>query len=490
MNNPYRTSGRFGVAWNNPGPNQLAWPRELEFGDTEPRDELFEQEFRETFEDRISWGMPKRADAVQQFIGTEHRDIADLGSGREPTTILYGERGERLSFGEVVALAGDHFETYEEMRDLALTPAGRAKIAWARWWALNLKKQKVPEPKADKDFVLERYYLLASRNVSHFSAGGTAFQTYTLWHGKAIASALQAGEQPSEQVWRIALTKEAFGLHFLTDMFSAGHVRMPRIAIRAWYQQHMAGDQLLRYMAKFLYDRLGQHNQLPMLAQIFQGTAKDTIKDGIVKLGGAAVRTISVGDIVSLALHDLDNRGLRVISEVNSDGKKIPGGHRWTAVGDAHLHKSPAGSTTKKMAAAAVVTSLRDLERVRGVGRKFAGSRLSNAQRADAVKKALGTPIFAAAGFVPKEDRTAGANVPLPGAGRGKSPLEWRWGQLGDTTYKIVDETVKNTMANDLHARLASVKDQNLRGALRSFVDHLRSEGIRALEKAVAKKAR
>jgi len=479
MNNAYSTAGKLGVAWNDFVPTPTQSP-----------DELFEQEFEETFEDGISWRMPDRGDVVQGFIGTEHRDIADLSSGRELTTILYGERGERLTFGEVVALAGDHFETYEEMRDMALTPAGRAKIAWARWYALDLKKQKVPEPMADKNFVMERYYLLASRNVSHFSAGGTAFRTYTALHGKAIASALQAGEQASEQVWRIALTREAFALHFLTDMFSAGHVRIPRIAIRAWYQQNMAGDHLLRYMAKFLYDKLGQRNQLPMLAQIFSGTAKDKIKNGIVRLGGAAVRTISVGDIVSLALHDLDNRGLRVISEVNADGKKIPGGFRWTAVGDAHLHKSVAGATTSKMATAAVITSLRDLERVRGVGRKFAGSRLSAAQRADAVKKALGSPIFAAAGFVPKEDRTAGANVSLPSASGGKSPLEWRWGQLGDSTYKVVDETVKNSVANDLHKRLDSVKDQNIRSALASFVEHLRSEGVRALVKAVAKNAR
>jgi hypothetical protein len=226
------------------------------------------------------------------------------------------------------------------------------------------------------------------------------------------------------------------------------------------------------------------------LGRIFSGTAKEKIKDGIVKLGGAAVRTISVGDIVSLALHDCDNRGLRVVSDVNSDGKKIPGGYRWTAVGDAHLGKSAAGSTTKGMATAAVITSLRDLERVRGLGRKLAGSRLSTAQRADAVKKALGTPVFAAKAFVPREDRTAGANVPLPGSNSGKSPLEWRWGQLGDTTYHVVDETVKTRIAGDLFDRLGSVKDTNIRRALGSFVGHLRAEGIRALERAVGQKAR
>jgi hypothetical protein len=33
MNNSYRTSGQFGVAWNDAKPNQFAWPGEFEFGD-------------------------------------------------------------------------------------------------------------------------------------------------------------------------------------------------------------------------------------------------------------------------------------------------------------------------------------------------------------------------------------------------------------------------------------------------------------------------
>jgi hypothetical protein len=444
----------------------------------------------EVFDEGNPWPTSESGDAVEQFIGTEHRDIGDLASGRESTTIAYGERGERLTFGEVVALAGDHFETYNEMVDLARTADGRAKIAWARWYALDLDKQKVPEPKADKNFVMERYYVLASRNWSHFSAGGEAWQNYLVWHSKAITDAFEAGEQNNDQVWRRALTKEAFGIHFLTDMFSAGHVRIPRIAIRDWYAQHIPGDRLLRYMAKFLYDRL----PLPWYAHIFSGRAQNRIKDNIVKFGGAAIRTVSVGDIVGVALHDHDGRGLRVISDVDPDGKKVPGGFKWLAVGDGQIGKSAAGTTTKKMATTAVIASLRDLERVRGAARKVAGRKLSAAQRGDAVRQALGGGMnFAAKPFVPREDRTAGptgANVPLPGSKGGKSPLEWRWGQLGDITYNVVDEAVKTRIANELFNRLGSVTDKDQRRVLGAFVDHLRSEGIGAIEKAVGKKAR
>lgn len=452
----------------------------------------FDRVFNEVFENERYQTLLEPADTLEQFIGSEHRDIGDLASGRTLTTIVYGERGERLTFGEMVALAGDHFETYNEMVDLTGTAAGRAKIAWARWYALDLKKQNVREPKADKNYVMERYYVLASRNWSHFSAGGDAWSHYVSWHSKAIADAFQSGQEGSESVWRRALTKEAFGDHFLTDMFSAGHVRVPRIAIRDWYAQHIPGDRLLRYMARFLYDRL----PLPWYAHIFSGRAKDQIRENIVRFGGAAIRTVSVGDIVGVALHDYDGQGLRVVSDVDPDGKKRQGGFPWLAVGDARLGKSRAGSTTKLMATAAVITSLRDLERVRGVGRKLAGQQLSSPQQASAIKQALGGkyhPVFAARAFVPREDprpRADGQNVPLPDSKSAKSPLEWRWGQLGDITYQIVDDAVKNRIAQELTDRLPSVQDKDQKRVLGLFADHLRSEGIRALEKAVGQKAR
>lgn len=445
--------------------------------------------------------------AVERFTGPEHRDIGDSASGRESTTIVYGEGGQHLSFGEVVALAGDYFATYDEMRDLARTRMGRARIAWSRWHALDLPKGQEPKVTAEiKDAVREQYYSLASRNLSHFATGGTAWEAYVSWHSKAIADALAAGESSNAQAWRTALTKEAFGHHFLTDMFSAGHVRTPRAAIREWYERNApdSTDRFLSYMAKFMYDRLDERQQLPPLAWWFSWITKGTIKGRIVKLGGEAVRTFSLGDIVSLALHDLDNRGLQVVSTVDPDARPVQGGFRWTAVGDSHLGSSAAGSLTKRMAVAAAITSLRDLERVRGAGRKLAGRLSSSSQRAAAVKQALGDAsrvIFAAGRFVPKEDPTASANVPLPGVARGASRLEWRWGQLGDVAYQAIDQTVKHRIADELFGRLRDIPDpvvatalkirvSGTRHAFRLFVEHLRAEGIRALEMAVGRRAR
>ena len=441
----------------------------------------------------------------EEFVGSEHKAIGDGGSGMENSTISYGSPPQPLTFGDVVALAGDYFNTYEQLRDIASSPRGRMEVAWARWRCLDLKKQGVPDPPADKvqqQAVRERYFLLASRNLSHFSAGGTAWQAYALWHAKAIADALEAGQRSDAAIWRRALTKEAFGDHFLTDMFSAGHIRMPRAAIRDWYARQMPGttDLFLRYMARFIFDRLDERQQLPQLTWWFGWITRSVMARQVEALGGEAVRTFSLGDIVGLALHDHDSKGLVVVSDVNSDGHRIPGGHRWTAVGDSHLGSGPYGAKTKAMATAAVITSLRDLERVRGVGVRLGRTDIPFAQRAAAVKQALGGPIFAARGFVPREDATAASNAALVRADGGKAALDWRWGQLGDLAFRAVDETIRGGIASQLNELACNVTDPvsgplglriyGTRSAFRSFVKHLRTEGITAIEKAVGRAAR
>jgi hypothetical protein len=198
-----------------------------------------------------------------------------------------------LSFGEVVALAGDYFGTYDEMQDLTRTPTGRAMIAWVRWQALDLKrlKPKVPEPQVPdkvKDTVRERYYVLASRNLSHFSAGGSAWEAYVLWHSKAIADALQAGEQASQSAWRRALTKR------LSAITSSQHVRCrPRTHSRvnsSGTSAYTPTRPIASFVtiAKFMYDRLDERQRLPPLAWWLSWLTKAKIKERF-KLGEEAV---------------------------------------------------------------------------------------------------------------------------------------------------------------------------------------------------------
>ncbi len=224
--------------------------------------------------------------------------------------------------------------------------------------------------------------------------------------------------------------------------------------------------------------------------------------DRIQALGGEAVKSFSVGDIVGLALHNLDNaKGVAVVSDkvIDAAGRAVPG-HHWTALGDAHLGSSAQGSQTKAMATAAVITSLGDLERVRGAGIKSGTRPLSLAQQGDLVRQALGGTIFAARAYVPREDKANPANLPYRRADGRRAPLDWRWGQLGDAAYKCVDETVRKTIAGELSAMADDVADRidaplgirvyGIRNAYRAFVRHLRNDGIAAVEKAVGRRAR
>ena len=439
-----------------------------------------------------------------EFSGPEHKKIGDTGSGKETTTLSYGNPPQPLTFGDVVSMAGDYFESYEQMRDLSATAAGRAELEWARWRCLQLGEAGVAEPRVADDVpkrVRERYLLLADQNLSHFSAGGTGWQAYSYWHGRAIADALEAGRTGDEGVWRRALTKEAFGDHFLTDLFSAGHVRTPRADIENWYRQHLPGSsRFVNYMAEFLFNRLKTRQQLPPLLSWLSCVTQWQMRRRIRELGGEAVRSFSVADIVSLALHDHDNNGLKVVSEADPDGRTVPGGHFWTAVGDGHLGAGAEGAATTAMAVAALIGSLRDLERVRGVGVRQGSAAVTTAQKASEIRAALGPEGFAARAFVPRADPRPGANPALATTDGTRAPLEWRWGQLGPAAYQAVDQAVKGQIATDLLELARDVKEPmraplgirifGLRSAISDLVNHLHADGIGALEKAVGKPAR
>lgn len=467
---------------------------------------LFETDGFAEFEDA--------GDELEGFIGSEHRDMGDTVVKNVNTTIVFDEKGTTLTFGEMIALAGDHFGDYFEMKDLSKTKKGRQRLAWARWYALDLPKANEPAvPQPEKAWVMERYYKLASENISHFFQGGTAYQTYMKWHSDALRDAFISGESGDVKKLKEAVSKEAFGLHFLTDAFSAGHVRTPRAELRAWYGKEFPGSsaKFINYMARFMYNNLDKRGLIPPLAWWLGWLTRNEIASRVRTLGGEAVASFSLGDIVSLALHDMDNRGLKVVSELDPNGNRVKGGFKWTAFGDGHLNtvgRPTTGTavgvniqpaTTRFMAKKAVKTSWDEINKVYAAGRAAAGQKLTPPQRAAALKKALGPKLFGAAGFLPKEDTSSGANLRLPGAGVSSSPLEWRWGKLGPAAYKEVDATIRRRIANELFGRLKDVPDRvkskgqtvmGIRHALRMFIDHLRSTGIGALESAVGKKAR
>lgn len=133
--------------------------------------------------------------------------------------------GAALDYGTVIAMGGDLFESPEQM---AKTPAAELKAIAA---LVNEEKQ-TGKPVSTQRWQLathDRYGKLAEKNEAHFAPSNPTLvtvsgqstadheQSWELSHRKAVAAA-RAGDKDK------ALLQNAFGDHFLTDAFSAGHL--------------------------------------------------------------------------------------------------------------------------------------------------------------------------------------------------------------------------------------------------------------------------
>jgi hypothetical protein len=438
----------------------------------------------------------RRAGVAQRFESQEHVDIGTAGSDNATLDLDLGG-GDKLTYGQMVALAGDFFDSIAQMRTLAGTPEGQAEIKWTRWWALKVGSEPTVDD-ATQTRVKNRYYSLATRNISHFSAGGTARSEYEQYHQQALAAAWMAGATGDSKQYSEAMEDEAFGGHFLTDMFSAGHVRTPREAIKDWYESHFKGSvgKLVEYAAHWMTDNLDTtRHEIPWWLP--DSMVEGDFHDQILELGGPAVAGMSLGDIVSLALHDRDNKGLNVISDADPTGAAVSGGFHWRAVGDSHLAES---DITFEMSVAAVKASLAELPMARAMGQEKGVGPLS-IEALDAGQKAAIETIkpFEADRFIPRED-TESNNVPIvhdADSPAGTGAIDWRWGQLDPLAREAIDTCVKTRIAGTLRDKSGLVPKEKVINVLVSkavlhpqvayldFCAYLETAGITALEKAI-----
>lgn len=137
--------------------------------------------------------------------------LEDLMSRYRPLTELEIRFGLTLTYGEVVALAGDYYATPEELA-AELTPAVADAIRGVT-------------PQDEGTFLLNThrgwfdYAMLANENQDHFAPRNWA--RYTQHHAEALKLAL-------DRELDAALVRNAFADHFLTDAFASGHLRVPR----------------------------------------------------------------------------------------------------------------------------------------------------------------------------------------------------------------------------------------------------------------------
>jgi outer membrane protein OmpA-like peptidoglycan-associated protein len=313
---------------------------------------------------------------LQRFVGHEHESLGDV-TGAD---IDLGN-GVVLSWGQVVAIAGDEFGTVEDLRAAAATEPGRRRIRAA----LEHDGVRGPIPaslpaltQADRDEQSKAFILLAAENVAHFGQGGDALSTWRSHHQRALGRAVEAGMRGDEAAFQDAQLIEAFGQHFLTDMFSGGHIRTPRMEIMQYYEgrsTEMATAFLNRLRAR-LEDGLVSQVMLqlnPMMRGGFtQQRAREKVHaavgakldEALAKIGGmqgfARYFGLAIAGAVSGALHDREGR-IGVV--VTSTDHPQP----WLAKGDAMLGESP---VSRDQAERAVLAGREEL-----LAARYAGSR-------------------------------------------------------------------------------------------------------------------
>jgi Domain of unknown function (DUF4157) len=337
--------------------------------------------------------------SVQRFGSEEH---VRLGNEAEPGQDVLVTSYGKISYGEMIAL-GDYFASIEEIESVAATGAdGKAQIDLALFKVNPQRTKPAPNPTVEQE-VDDRYNRLAARNQTHFSTGSSPGNSnkeqYISRHKEALKTAWYQGINP--MVVRPAdwEAQEAFADHFLTDAFSAGHVRTPRGAIQEhWskiYPNFQANlvDTIACYMAAYIHD--------VDLSAVPTGLLKGSVATEISARGGTKLSSFSIGDVISKVLHDADNTGLDVVSAGGPGGGQGP--VHWRAVGDDHLFPSTpnaAATQTAQFAEGAVKASFAEGKHAEQAGR--AG---------DPLNPLLDETKFQALQFIPTADTASTSNT-------------------------------------------------------------------------------
>lgn len=321
--------------------------------------------------------MPSAAPAIQKFESPEHVTLGDDGARAADGTVGRVElaAGYTITNGEMVALAGDFFQNIDQMRRLAAQPGPgantREEIEYARVCKITEDESRAGEfSEPAKAAVERRYYSLAANNASHFAAAETgdaersvadragdaphaeteplvlarlrvpptpanAIEGYRYNHARALAEAASDAHTVTTSVEHAQAT-EGFGAHYLTDAFSAGHVRTPRQSIKDYWDPRvpMFFTNLKGWMAEEIARRVaastpalpGTRLRTDIAMTGIPGVATGARETVTARLD--AIGPLGFGDLVSGALHDYDNaHGVRATS----------GGAEVVLHGDRHL---------------------------------------------------------------------------------------------------------------------------------------------------------
>jgi outer membrane protein OmpA-like peptidoglycan-associated protein len=316
------------------------------------------------------------------LVGPEHKLLGDITS----TTLDLGN-GVELTWGDIVAIAGDEYSSLDELLTDTHSAEGKQRLLAA------LESAEVPGTLAAKlapgqstqqhehykDEHKTRFFDLALRNVTHFPDQGAALGEWGGYHQTAIQKAVEEGLSPVRTGdLTMAYANEAYGQHFLTDCFSGGHIRVPRTQMIDYYTTDfgpkVAGALVLNFRDMMIELCVGQANSQTLAPEFLvrrrvAPRVTATIDAAIAKLGGMTklgeVIGLGIAGAISGAMHDDEGkRGVWVASEDHPEP--------WLAKGDDRMKESPVSEAQAKLA---ILEAKAQVDEAYNIGVDEAGTR-------------------------------------------------------------------------------------------------------------------
>ena len=306
--------------------------------------------------------------SASAFSSLEHAAIGDKASIRDGKPLLVtvgwtspnaiGNWKRVLKFSDLVAIAGDYIfdpsilEQQDIFAQLPFWPNVARQICAMVSDIHNGKNTNGCEyDKIVEAIVKKRSRELATNNWSHFLNSETyefttmssttgqvtcqevdrikrektalfplnAEQAYVFYHCQAMRFAIEAGRDPTKTLDR-AWLYEAFAMHFLTDSFSGGHLRVKRLKLKQDWNQKFPAFQLnfVNYAANLIFDYYKQYPD-SLVEWKAGGKLEDIILSNLVNSGASE---FGFGDYLAGAIHDRDSKyGVKV--KIKDDDKDL-----------------------------------------------------------------------------------------------------------------------------------------------------------------------
>lgn len=156
----------------------------------------------------------------------------------------------------------------EKLEDIYLRMAVDHNIEWNCITGGMCESAGISHEQLRKTYFLKqgRYLKLANTDYDHF--GMDAWEAYSVGHKLALDEALKGYKAQDVNYLIKAYTLNAFASHFLSDIFSAGHLRTPRYYLSSKVTPSTVGSLLANYMhaeenrlGLFVQNQKGDHWQ-------------------------------------------------------------------------------------------------------------------------------------------------------------------------------------------------------------------------------------